>query len=161
MTRVAVDTNVLSELLLGGPQAAAAASVLNSIAAVSPLVVSPTAYTELLVVVDTAELDASLGDMNIACDLEPDRTVWIVASRAWRDYLRRRRRSAADACPGCGKLHPALRCPDCGAALGAPRHILSDFLIGAHAQVRASKLITWDRGVYPTYFPNLEIVHPN
>jgi len=42
----------------------------------------------------------------------------------------------------------------------APRRILSDFIIGAHALRRHATLLTWDEGVYRTYFSDLAIVAP-
>lgn len=44
---------------------------------------------------------------------------------------------------------------------GQRDRILADFLVGAHAQVRCSRLLTRDRGFYRDYFPNLIVLDPS
>ena len=44
---------------------------------------------------------------------------------------------------------------------GKRDRVLADFLVGAHALVRCSQLVTRDRGFYRTYFSDLTIVDPS
>jgi predicted nucleic acid-binding protein len=61
------------------------------------------------------------------------RTACFLASRVWREYRRQG---------------------------GKRSRILSDFLIGAHAQTQASRLLSRDRGFYGKLFPSLSVADP-
>jgi predicted nucleic acid-binding protein len=44
---------------------------------------------------------------------------------------------------------------------GSRSRVVADFLIGAHAQTQADRLVTRDRGFYRTYFADLAVLDPS
>ena len=138
--RIAVDTNIFSALLSGDEVAIVTMqTALEEAAAEGALVVSPAVYAELVAGRTPDAVDGFFSDKGIEVDWEMDREVWRTAGSRYGAYARDRRRRRGDI---------------------APRRILADFLIGAHALHLARSLLTADAGIYGTYFPELRIVAP-
>lgn len=54
------------------------------------------------------------------------------------------------------KRKPKMKCPSCRQVLEQRAHFLSDFLIGGFASAECEAILTRDRGIYQTYFPDLK-----
>ena len=131
----AVDTNILLDILLPDTRFFARSSrVLESAATAGSLVICDLVYAELAVhFEEQSECDEFLADVEIHTE-SLSREASFVASRAWRVYRQQG---------------------------GKRKRILADFLIGAHAQVQASRLLSRDRGFYGSVFPALEVLDPS
>jgi hypothetical protein len=135
----AIDTNVLVALWDKDPGLSTAAQrVLDAAVGQGSLIVAAPAFAELLAFQGRDEpfLDAFFDDTGITIDWKLDEAVWRAAGMAFRDYAARRRRHG----------------------VSGPRRILADFMIGAHAIERASRLLTLDARFYRTAFPHLAVV---
>jgi predicted nucleic acid-binding protein len=130
----AVDTSVLLDVFLEQPKfAQASAEALEEADAAGSLVICDIVYAELASRFARQEtLDGALAKLEIR--IEPfGKDVDFEAGRAFRAYREK----------------------------GGPRaRILADFLIGAHAQGKATQLLTRDRGFYRMYFRKLKILDP-
>jgi hypothetical protein len=130
----AVDTNVLLDILLPNEDFVDQSGKALEIAATAgSLVICELVYAELCVGFDSQEqCDEFLTEIGIHTDAL-GRPASFLASRVWRRYREQG---------------------------GKRERILADFLIGAHAQVRASRLLTRDRGFYRKMFPSLNLLQP-
>jgi hypothetical protein len=146
---VAVDTNVLFDVLLDDPEHAdLSRTALLSAVRDGPVVVCPVVYAELAAYfANTHDLDRFLGDAGVQMTAFEMQSL-AQAGDAWKRYR------------GRAKGHAEDRCPHCGHRIAARRRVISDFLIGGHALVQADRLLTRDRGYYRTYFPRLSILDP-
>jgi len=128
----AIDTNVLLDIFLPDPaHAERSAALVERASEEGALVICHIVLAELAPLFPSAErLNGALERIGI--DLSPlDRDVAFAAGQAWRAYR---------------------------AKGGKRTRILSDFLIGARALLRADRLLTRDRGFYRTCFPNLTLL---
>jgi predicted nucleic acid-binding protein len=130
----AIDSNVLLDILIPNETFAdVATDLIEDAAARGSLVACDIVYAEICIQFGTqGECDHFFGSNEIR--IEPlDRSAHFLASRIWLRYRAQR---------------------------GKRDRILPDFLIGAHAQVQANRLISRDRGFYRTLFPKLTLVNP-
>jgi len=151
----AVDTNILLDILI--PDEAfleSSKELLDRHISKGQLIICELVYAELSSqFLDEQELRSFIAGTGIRL-VPSDQRVLDLAGITWRAY--RRNRKALLQCPSCGKSI-AVACPSCKSALKIRQHIISDFLIGAHALHNAEILLTRDRGFYKVYFKGLRI----
>ena len=131
----AIDTNVLLDVLLPNDDFvdSAMAAIEESLTAGS-LVICDVVYAELCVHFATQDdCDEFLAANQIRVEALI-RSAHFAASRAWRHY----------------RQHG-----------GSRTRILADFMIGAHAQLQATRLLSRDRGFYKKLFPALRLIDPS
>ena len=89
---------------------------------------------------NTSLLDEFFKDHRIS--IEPLGIPSVVeAATRWTHYLERK---------------PKMKCPHCRQVLEQRAHFLSDFLIGGFATAECEAILTRDRGIFKTYFPELK-----
>jgi predicted nucleic acid-binding protein len=137
----AVDTNVLLPVLRGDAGSGdSLVPFLDRFIQSLGLVISGPVYAELAAApwVQIEALDRFLAAGAIAVDVDLSRDVWLRAATAYRAYAQRRQASGA----------------------GWPRRILADFVIGAHAELHADVLLTYNSDDFERMFPGLEVIVP-
>lgn len=159
----AIDTNVLSWLLFSrdAEKAYAVSAALQARKSRGGLILCGLVYAELLALGKPDEVRAKLREMRIDVDPVFGDDILETAGAAWGQYARNRQQAGGRGryrCE-CGGEN-TWTCKQCGKPLDGPKRVLADFLIGAHALHRAKVLLTYDRGVYMTYFPKLPLIKP-
>jgi len=126
----AVDSSVLLDVLCDDPDHGdTSAAVLRRGMEQGRLIVCECVVAELRPALGEEALRAFLGDWRIAF-VPSSFEAALLAGRNFAEYLRRG---------------------------GTARRVLPDFLIGAHAQVNASRLLARDRGYLRDYFRSLRV----
>jgi predicted nucleic acid-binding protein len=95
---------------------------------------------------DDFDLDKFLTKARIDVDWMLEEEIWRKAGAANAMHVTRRRDHARVS----RKRHDAH----------VTKRVATDFLIGAHAMVRGAELLTFDKGIFRTYFPSVKIVEP-
>jgi predicted nucleic acid-binding protein len=130
---------------------------LSTAADAGSLLICPVVYAELAGNVSApVDLERLLAGLKVELDQFSPDALW-QAGRAWRTYAQRRGQEVE--CVRCGR-RSSVPCSACGAVVAWRQHLITDFLIGAHAQAQADALLTRDTGYYRTYFPQLRLVVP-
>jgi len=135
--KTALDSNVLSALWSGETSAAPIREELRMARAQGSTVICAPVYVELAAhpLVSPGFVDEFLADTRIGVEFGLDEEVWRRAAEAFAAYAQRRRRSGG----------------------AQPKRVLPDFLIAAHALLRADRLFTLDPSRYQTDFPDLRL----
>jgi len=135
--RTFLDTNILSALWMNEKPATLIEAELVKAGQQGSLAISAFTHAECQACPGASEefIGEFLATVGIDVDLRLPDEIWPLTGDRYAKYAERRRRTGT----------------------GLPRRILADFLIGAHAQYRADRLMTMDIAFFERNFPELRL----
>ena len=131
--RTALDSSVILDVLTNDKKWADASqkSLIEAIS-LGSLVIGECVLAEITPALDSGDISTFLGEWGIPF-LPTSQAAAVLAGEMYRTYLKRK---------------------------GNVKRVLSDFLIGAHAQHHSDRLLARDRGYYRDYFSRLLLIEP-
>lgn len=150
-----IDTNILLDILIQDEKFFPhSKKLIDKYISKGQLIICEIVYAELASQFTTySELKDFLADTGIKL-IYPNENSLFLAGERWKVYLKTRKNKLQ--CPYCGG-EMSVNCPKCKSIISFRQHIISDFIIGAHALIHAELLLSRDRGFYKTYFKDLKI----
>ncbi|HEX3820920.1 MAG TPA: type II toxin-antitoxin system VapC family toxin [Candidatus Sulfotelmatobacter sp.] len=135
--KTALDSNILSSIWSAEASASRVRQELILARRQGSLIVSAPVYVELSAhpLVARGTVDRLLDEAGVFIDYHLDEIIWRRAAEGFSAYAKRRRRSGGS----------------------SPKRLLPDFLIAAHALLRADRLMTLDPARYQQDFPELRL----
>lgn len=131
--KTALDSSVILDVITGDPRwCGPSEAALKEAFALGPLVVGECVLAEITPAFEGEDLAKFLSDWRIVFQPSTSDSA-ILAGKMYEIYLSR---------------------------ANAPKRVLPDFLIGAHALVHAGRLLARDRGYYRDYFSSLAVLEP-
>ena len=137
----ALDSNVVSAIWSREPGWTHVVEALNHAAAQGGLVLCGVVYAELRAYPRVTEdiLTVFMDKTGVRADFALNERIWRETGLRFAAYAERRRRQVTPQ---------------------EPKRLVADFVIGAHALIRADRLITLDRKRYVRDFPELLLLDP-
>jgi hypothetical protein len=129
---IAIDTSVLLDVIIPDPQFGVRSRTAMNWYSDEGFVVCETTVAELAQVLTKGPIEEFLSDWNIAF-LPSSLTSAALAGTMFREYRQRG---------------------------GKREKMIPDFLIGAHASIHSTALLTRDRGYFRDYFSGLTVIDP-
>ncbi len=152
----AIDTNILFDVLIHDEvHFKKSKELLDEQLGKGQLVICEIVYAELASqFIAEKDLRLFLDDTGIKLIHSGEKALYTAGER-WKQYVKNRDQRLQ--CAHCGNKM-TIACSRCGQNVYSRQHIISGFVIAAHAIFHAETLLSRDRGFYRTYFRDLKVV---